>query len=110
MQAVNPWMIACGSRELRDDAPLAVTIEGKHLVLFRDEHGAPTALDDRCAHRNTPLSIGSVKHGRLHCAYHGWTYRADGTVAEVPALPASAECKHAVRRYHAVEQDGFVWI
>jgi phenylpropionate dioxygenase-like ring-hydroxylating dioxygenase large terminal subunit len=66
----------------------------------------------RCAHRNTPLSIGTVAQGRLHCAYHGWTYRADGTVAEVPALPAShtGACKHAVRRYHTTEQDGFVWI
>ncbi len=107
---LNPWMIACRSRELRADAPYATTIEGRHLVLFRDGHGAPAALDDRCAHRNTPLSMGAVKNGGLHCAYHGWSYRADGSVSEVPALPAGAQCNHAVRRYHAIEQDGFVWV
>ncbi len=107
---LNPWMIACRSGELKANAPYAATIERKHLVLFRDESGAPAALEDRCAHRNTPLSIGTVKHGRLHCAYHGWTYGADGSVAEVPALPLGQLCKHAVRRYHTVEQDGFVWV
>jgi phenylpropionate dioxygenase-like ring-hydroxylating dioxygenase large terminal subunit len=79
-------------------------------VLFRDNAGTPAALEDRCAHRNTPLSIGTVKQGRLHCAYHGWTYGVDGTVMEVPALPAQSGCKHAVRRYHTIEQDGFVWV
>jgi phenylpropionate dioxygenase-like ring-hydroxylating dioxygenase large terminal subunit len=107
---LNPWLIACRSRELSAAAPLAVTAEGRALVLFRDAAGAPAALEDRCAHRNTPLSIGTVKNGLLHCAYHGWSYGADGSVREVPALPAGAVCAHAVPRYHATEQDGFVWI
>jgi phenylpropionate dioxygenase-like ring-hydroxylating dioxygenase large terminal subunit len=107
---LNPWMIACRSCELKANAPYATTVERHHLVLFRDESGAPAALEDRCAHRNTPLSTGTVKHGRLHCAYHGWTYRADGTLANVPALPSQQVCKYAIRRYHTIEQDGFVWV
>jgi phenylpropionate dioxygenase-like ring-hydroxylating dioxygenase large terminal subunit len=108
--ALNPWMIACRSSELKPNAPYATTVERNHLVLFRDESGAPAVLEDRCAHRNTPLSIGTVKQGRLHCAYHGWSYEADGSVAEVPALPAQLACRHTVRRYHVVEQDNFVWV
>ena len=108
--ALNPWMIACRSHDLGAHAPLAITIAGHHLVLFRDATGTPAALQDRCAHRNTPLSIGTLKHGILHCAYHGWSYGADGRVCDVPALPAGTPCAHAVRRYHAQEQDGFVWV
>ncbi len=85
--AINSWMIACRSRELGTHTPLAITVTGHHLVLFRDATGAPVALQDRCAHRNTPLSSGTLKHGILHCAYHGWSYGADGRVCEVPALP-----------------------
>ena len=95
--ALNPWMIACRSRDLGAHAPLAITIADHHLVLFRDATRTPAALEDRCAHRNTPLSIGTLKQGILHCAYHGWSYGADGRVCDVPALPAA----HLVRTRYA---------
>lgn len=107
---VNPWMIACTSRELGRAAALAVTVEGRHLVLFRGPTGWPAALEDRCAHRNAPLSIGIVRSGMLQCRYHGWTYDADGAVVEIPALggPGARDCR--VPCFHATEQDGFVWV
>ena len=109
---VNPWMIACTSRELQRAAPLAVTVEGRHLVLFRGPAGRPAALEDRCAHRNAPLSAGTVRGGMLQCRYHGWTYGADGAVVEVPALAPSGarDCPWRVPSFHATEQDGFVWV
>ena len=109
---VNPWMIACKSRDLKRGAPLAATMEGRHLVLFRGAAGRPAALEDRCAHRNAPLSIGSVRDGQLQCRYHGWTYGADGAVVEVPALgmPGAGDCRLSVPAFHATERDGFVWV
>ena len=109
---LNPWLIACLSRELKSEAPLAVVADERRVVLFRDASGKPVALDDRCAHRNAPLSLGCVKNGRLTCRYHGWTYDGNGMVASIPALP-SASGDHAafrVRRYHTREQEGFVWL
>lgn len=108
----NPWQIACRARELGRAAPLAVTIEQRFLVLFRDAAGAPVALEDRCAHRNAPLACGRVRDGRLQCSYHGWTYAADGRVVDVPALggPPEPGTRAGVRAFHATERDGFVWV
>jgi phenylpropionate dioxygenase-like ring-hydroxylating dioxygenase large terminal subunit len=105
-------MIACRSRELGAARPLGVVADQHPLVLFRDPQGSARALEDRCAHRNAPLSMGRVRGGRIECGYHGWTYGADGTLDEVPALndrhapPASC----AVQTYPVAEQDGFVWV
>ena len=109
---LNPWLIACLSRELRREAPLGVVAEKQRVVLFRDATGAPVALEDRCAHRNAPLSLGCVRNGSLSCSYHGWTYDREGRVQSVPALPARAEVRPElrVRRYHTVESQGFVWL
>lgn len=108
----NPWLIACRSRELRRARVLGVTAEGRALVLFRDARGVARALEDRCAHRNAPLSLGKVADGCLECVYHGWRYDGEGRVTQVPALPAHQPvgATHAVRRYPAGEQDGFVWV
>ena len=109
---LNPWLIACLSRELRREAPLAAVADEHRVVLFRDAAGKPVALEDRCAHRNAPLSAGCVRNGALSCRYHGWTYDGAGAVTSVPALhaPAADSPKFLVRRYHTVEQEGFVWL
>jgi phenylpropionate dioxygenase-like ring-hydroxylating dioxygenase large terminal subunit len=104
------WQIACLSKDVRRK-PAQVTVCGRHLVLFRDGSGKIAALEDRCAHRNAPLSIGRICGNRLQCAYHGWEYDRDGSVARIPALPGDAP-RPALRTpgYPAVEQQGFVWI
>ena len=109
---VNPWLIACLSREVGRTSPVGVVADKHRVVLFRDATGKPAALEDRCAHRNSPLSMGSVKDGALTCRYHGWTYARDGAVKNIPAL-CERDRPHAefrVRRYYAAEQEGFVWI
>ena len=43
----------------------------------RDSAGRPSALVDRCPHRNLALSLGTVHpDGNLECAYHGWRFAA----------------------------------
>jgi len=111
-RSLNPWLIACRSRELKAARALGVVAEGHAIVLFRDARGAAAALEDRCAHRNAPLSMGKVAGGRLECAYHGWRYDGRGKVVQVPALPEpeATQSAHSVKRYPASEQDGFVWV
>ncbi|MFO0724198.1 MAG: Rieske 2Fe-2S domain-containing protein [Myxococcota bacterium] len=92
-------------------APIARTILDIPLVLFRGEGGAPTALLDRCAHRNVPLSKGWCSGGQLVCAYHGWEYGKDGIVTRVPALAGDQTGK--ARRapcFPVREQQGLVWV
>lgn len=105
------WQIACLSREIKR-RPIRVELAERALVLFRDGQGKVAALEDRCAHRNAPLSLGRVCEGRLQCAYHGWEYDAEGRVVNIPALPvgASKPLQMRVTKYAALEQDGFVWV
>lgn len=77
------WQMAALSRDLRR-RPLARTVAGTPLVLFRDPAGRAAALIDRCPHRNYPLSEGRMVEGALQCPYHGWRFGADGACVQVP--------------------------
>ena len=107
----DQWFIACDARELRR-APLARTIQGVPLVLFRDGDGRAAALLDRCPHRNIPLSAGSVTpEGLLACGYHGWRFDGAGACRVIPALASEPDRKaRRATAYATREQDGFVWV
>ena len=108
-RAKQAWYVACLSSELQD-APLGRTLLGTPLVFFRGPDGKPTALLDRCAHRNVPLSLGRMVERRLECRYHGWQYGSDGRCAKIPSLCGDADKEvRSVPRFAAVEQDGLVW-
>ncbi len=109
-RVTRAWYVACASDEL-GDGPQGRTLLGTPMVLFRGGDGKPSALLDRCAHRNVPLSLGRRVEGRLECAYHGWQYGPDGRCAKIPGLCGEADREvRAVPRFAAVEQDGFVWV
>lgn len=123
------WYVACLSSELSPARPLRRTILGTPLALFRQEDGSPAALLDRCLHRNTRLSAGTVWKGQLACPYHGWTYDGTGACTLIPSLgpaqhaevlgaPAHAAARLAlapvdvgrVERFAAVEEGGLVFV
>ena len=107
------WYPACRASEL-GERPLARTLLGAPLAIFRDRTGAPAAVLDRCPHRNVALSLGGVdERGFLTCPYHGWRFDGEGQCREVPGLLAAGEDAHrgrAVPAHAAVEQDGYVWV
>jgi phenylpropionate dioxygenase-like ring-hydroxylating dioxygenase large terminal subunit len=93
------------------DAPLAVTLLGQDLVLWRDAAGALHAFADRCPHRGTRLSLGRVCEGRLECAYHGWRFAGDGACVRIPALPAfEPPPSHRATAYSVALGYGLVWV
>lgn len=80
------------------------------LVVFRGPDGKAAALVDRCAHRNLALSRGSVTADGLRCAYHGWSWAADGHCTRIPSA-CGGNCEAIrVKFYHVREQQGFVWV
>ena len=108
----DAWYAACRGDELLE-APLSRTILDRPLVLFRDARGEAFALLDRCAHRNAPLSLGSVDAaGHLACPYHGWRFDGSGACREVPGLlrEDAAGGGRRVPSFALREQDGFVWV
>ncbi len=95
--------------------PLAVSLLGQRLVLWRDDGGAAHAWDDRCPHRGASLSLGCVRAGpdgaQLECAYHGWRFGSGGQVVGVPALPGFVPpASHRAKVYAVAEAYGLLWV
>jgi choline monooxygenase len=59
-------------------------VAGRPVVVLRDDRGELRAFYNVCRHRAGPVARGCGKRKSLQCAYHGWTYRLDGTLATTP--------------------------
>jgi phenylpropionate dioxygenase-like ring-hydroxylating dioxygenase large terminal subunit len=104
----NSWYVAAWSRELANGL-LARTFLGEPVVLFRRQDGTPVALEDRCCHRQLPLSMGRLENDFLRCGYHGLKFDASGKCVEIPgqqSVPPQAR----VRAYPLAERYHWVWI
>jgi phenylpropionate dioxygenase-like ring-hydroxylating dioxygenase large terminal subunit len=105
------WYIACRAGDLQTSKPLALTILGIPLVVFRAESGEVGALLDRCPHRNVPLSIGRVQGANLQCRYHGWEFDRGGACKAVPGLADGCDLRgREAVAYPAQERQGYVWV
>jgi phenylpropionate dioxygenase-like ring-hydroxylating dioxygenase large terminal subunit len=110
LKLYNHWYIACQAKELRQK-PLARTVLGIPLVLFRGSNNKPTALLDRCPHRNVPLSKGWIRNNHLICKYHGWQFDEQGICQDVPGLCSQKQEKNRnVVAYPVIEQNNFIWV
>src|SRR5512145_2043722 len=104
------WYIAARGKELRR-RPIARSVEGEPLVLFRDTADRPHAIIDRCAHRGMALSGGRVVQDCIECPYHGWQYDGAGTLRKVPAqCDGPLPQPKTMVSYPVVEHQGHVWI
>jgi phenylpropionate dioxygenase-like ring-hydroxylating dioxygenase large terminal subunit len=104
----NAWYVAATEDELTDGL-LARRILGENLVLFRASDGGPVALEDACAHRKLPLSMGRKTDDGIECGYHGMVFDCSGTCLRIPGqdqVPKQA----GVRSYSCIQKWGWVWI
>jgi phenylpropionate dioxygenase-like ring-hydroxylating dioxygenase large terminal subunit len=92
--------------------PLAVTVCGEDLVVWRAGDGRVVAAPDCCPHRQAPLSAGTIVGGDLRCCYHGWTFDGGGRCVAIPALDADATIppRAHLRTVATQERYGLVWI
>jgi renierapurpurin 18,18'-hydroxylase len=104
------WYPVAWSRELRGGKTIATSFAGEPIVLARPKNSSIFALEDRCAHRQVPLSQGVLDGENLRCCYHGWSYDACGRCVDVPYL-GKGKLPNGVRSYPVCECDGmiFVW-
>jgi phenylpropionate dioxygenase-like ring-hydroxylating dioxygenase large terminal subunit len=104
------WFVAARAGQLRR-RPLAVTVLGVPLVLGRMADGAVFAFEDRCPHRQVPLSCGRITEHGLQCPYHGWTFGADGACTGVPGLaPGVAPPPVGARTVACRQHNDLVWV
>jgi renierapurpurin 18,18'-hydroxylase len=103
----NHWYPVAWSREVKKGGTLAVSFAGEPIVLVRPKDGPLFALEDRCAHRQVPLSKGSVDGCAVRCCYHGWAYDSSGKCTDVPYL-GKDRLPNGVRAYPVREKGSLV--
>ncbi len=90
--------------------PVAAILLDRPIVLARVDGKNIVGYEDRCPHRQVPLSAGRVVDGTLQCAYHGWRFDPAGTLVELPGMPAG-NCLPNVRArtIDVLENGSLVW-
>ncbi|GGY15313.1 aromatic ring-hydroxylating oxygenase subunit alpha [Streptomyces djakartensis] len=109
----NPdhWYPVALSRRVRREQVTATAFAGERIALFRGSSGEVHALEDRCAHRQVPLSMGVVEGETLRCRYHAWAYRGDGRISQIPYLAkGDRRPPRGVRGYPVREAYGLVFV
>lgn len=91
--------------------PIAATLLDRPIVLARLDGERVTGFEDRCPHRQAPLSAGRVVQGTLQCPYHGWRFDPSGALVELPGMPAGG-CLPGIRArtIGVIEHDGLIWV
>jgi vanillate O-demethylase monooxygenase subunit len=104
----NAWYVAAWDHEITRTLKRRIILD-QPVLLFRKDDGTAVALEDRCCHRQAPLSMGKLIGNVVKCPYHGLEFDATGKCVKVPSqdmVPPSAR----VRSYPVVERNHWVWI
>ncbi|MEM9254893.1 MAG: aromatic ring-hydroxylating dioxygenase subunit alpha [Pseudomonadota bacterium] len=91
---------------------LTLQVLGTPVLLTRDEGGAVHAFINACAHRGSPVALGSGSARSLICPFHGWAYRLDGRLRGRPQADcfSSSEPHSELRSLPVSENYGIVVI
>ncbi|MEV5972259.1 aromatic ring-hydroxylating dioxygenase subunit alpha [Streptomyces sp. NPDC051921] len=105
------WYPVARSADLRRNKVRPAAFAGRRIALYRGDSGTAYALEDRCAHRQVPLSLGVVDGEALRCCYHAWAYRGNGRISQIPYLPKGADRPpRGVRSYPVRERYGLIFV
>lgn len=105
----NCWYVIAWREEIGNDTLLERTVLGESLLVYRTARGHPVVLDNRCAHRHAPLSMGRRVGDQVRCQYHGLVFDASGRCVEVPGQDRIADGMR-VRRYPSVQKGAWIWV
>ncbi|MCP1215873.1 aromatic ring-hydroxylating dioxygenase subunit alpha [Acetobacter orientalis] len=105
----NFWYPVAWSHKVRKGKAFAARYAGHPIALIRPEKGPVYALEDRCAHRQVPLSKGLVEGDCIKCCYHGWAFDRAGKCVTVPYLNRE-DVGRPVKAYPCREKAGLIFI
>ena len=81
----NVWLFAAREEEMPDTGDTVVfEINDKSFLLVRQKHGGVRAFYNVCLHRGRKLRTKSGNTTQLRCPFHGFTWRNDGSLKEIP--------------------------
>lgn len=107
----DDWHPVALSQAVPAGTVVASSLLGTDLALWRSRDGTLHAWEDRCPHRGTRFSIGSVRDDGLQCAYHAWQFAPSGQCIAVPAMPRlKPSASLCARAFGVAERYGLVWV
>jgi len=60
-------------------------VKGEEIAVFRSRSGKITAIENKCPHRQGPLSEGIIDEGKVICPLHGHKFNlSTGKGSEKP--------------------------
>jgi len=104
----NCWYVAAWDHEIGRNMLRRIILD-EPVVLYRTLDGKAVALEDRCCHRQAPLSMGKLVGNIVQCPYHGLQFDPSGTCVMIPSqdrIPPSAK----VKCYPLIEKNHWLWI
>lgn len=91
---IDNWVDVCALEDVPIQGSRIVKTDQGCLALFRTTSDDVYALDDKCPHKNGPLSQGIVAGKTITCPLHNWVFSMEtgeaqgadeGSVAVTPA-------------------------
>jgi phenylpropionate dioxygenase-like ring-hydroxylating dioxygenase large terminal subunit len=108
MYVRNAWYVGAWDHEVGRTMMRRLILD-EPVLFFRRDDGTPVALEDRCCHRQAPLSMGKLAGNVVQCPYHGLQFDSDGVCIKVPSqdrVPPGAR----VKSYPVIERNQWIWI
>lgn len=108
MYVRNAWYVCAWDHEVTREMRRRIILD-EPVLLFRRDDGMPVALEDRCCHRQAPLSMGKLVGNIVQCPYHGLQFDSTGACVKIPSqdrIPASARIKN----FPVMEKNQWIWI
>ena len=90
---------------------IPIVLNGKPLVLFRDDEGELGLIGRHCPHRGADLCYGRLEDNGLRCPFHGWHFDRTGQCIEQPAEPKDSQMYKAIKvpMTPVEERNGEIW-
>jgi len=107
----NYWYVVALADDV-DSNPISVKLLNEDFVIWRDSNGGLTAAEERCPHRQAPLSHGHLENGCLVCPYHGWTFSESGKCINIPSAADSVPIppRAHLNAVEVIEKYGLIWL
>jgi phenylpropionate dioxygenase-like ring-hydroxylating dioxygenase large terminal subunit len=103
------WYPIAWSEQVKPGKMLACHYAGEPVAVIRGTDAKLFALENRCAHRQVPLTRGVVQGCTVKCGYHGWAYDAAGMCIDVPYW-GNERLPNGVKAYPCREIDDLIFI
>ena len=104
------WYVVGQSNNFLFNKPYPVQIWNSKYVVWKNNTGAYSALDDACTHKGASLSSGKICKGNVVCPYHGYEFNENGTLTKVPGVCFRPSPVYNLNQYNIVEKNGWVYI